>query len=273
MRRRIHEILTTPRADDVLGRTINFALLLLIAANVVSSVIETDAGIRRQAPEFFYVFERVSVAVFTVEYLVRLWACTADPRFRRPFAGRLRMAMRPMALVDLFAIAPFYVELLYPGTLDLRFLRVLRLLRVFRLLRIRRVADAFGAITRVIASKRVELGITLAVVIVAMLLAAGAIFAAERAEPGTTFTSIPRAMWWSIVTITTIGYGDMVPVTAIGKVIGGFVGFVGICAIALPVGILSSGFVEEINRHNAAPAANAAEDDGACPHCGRPRAP
>lgn len=203
--------------------------------------------------------------VFTIEYVARLWACTEDPRYRHVLRGRFGFAGSPMALVDLAAIAPFYVELLLPGTLDLRFLRVLRLLRVFRLLRIPSVAAAFAAIIRVVGGKRAELGITLAIVTVSMLLSAGLIFAAERGQPGTQFTSIPQAMWWSIVTITTIGYGDMVPATAVGKLIGGFVGFIGICAIALPVGILSSGFVEEINRRRTAPAAA----PGTCPTCGR----
>jgi voltage-gated potassium channel len=261
MRRRIYEILTNPRADDGVGRLISLALLGLIAANVVASVLETDAELARAAPNFFHWFERVSIVVFTIEYALRIWSCTSDPRFAGPIRGRIRMAATPMALVDVVAILPFYVELLLPGTVDLRFLRILRLLRVFRLLRVSRIADAFAILIRVLRSKRIELAVSAAVVGVAVLVAAGAMYVAERDEPGTLFTSIPRAMWWSVITVTTIGYGDMVPTTAIGKVVGGLVAFIGICAVALPVGIISSGFIDELNRKKPALPT--------CPHCGR----
>lgn len=264
MRRRIYEILTNPRSDDRLGRLISLGLLLLIGANVVASVLETDAELARHGAHFFYWFEWVSVLVFTLEYVLRLWSCTADPRFASAIRGRLRLIVTPMALVDIVSIAPFYVELLLPATLDLRFLRVLRLLRMFRLLRASRIADAFAMVIRVLKGKRVELAVALTVVAVAMLVAAGAIYFAERNEPGTQFTSIPHAMWWSVETITTIGYGDMIPTTPLGKLIGSLVAFVGICAVALPVGILSSGFLEEVNRKKRA----ALADARTCPHCG-----
>jgi voltage-gated potassium channel len=148
--------------------------------------------------------------------------------------------------------------------LDLRFLRVLRLLRLFRLLRYSRIVEGFATMVRVLQGKRVDL----AVAIVAMLLAAGTIYIAERDGPGTLFTSIPRAMWWAVETITTIGYGDMIPTTAIGRVIGGFVALIGICAVALPVGIVSSGFIEELNRKKRQTTAPA--DARTCPHCGDP---
>jgi voltage-gated potassium channel len=265
MKRRIYEILTNPRADDIIGRLVSFALLLLIAANVTASVLETDVELARGAPRFFRWFERVSVVIFTGEYLLRLWSCTADPRFAAGLKGRLRLAMTPMSLVDLAAIAPSFVELFLPGVVDLRFLRVLRLLRLFRLMRVRRLADAFSMLVRVIYSKRLELGVSMAVVVVAMLLAAGAMYMIEHTQPGTQFTSIPRAMWWSICTVTTIGYGDMVPTSSLGQTVAGFVAFIGICSLALPVGILSSGFLEEINRKRADPVV---PDRSACPHCG-----
>jgi voltage-gated potassium channel len=169
-----------------------------------------------------------------------------------------------MSLVDLAAIGPFYLELFLLGTLDLRFLRALRLLRLFRLLRFGHLSGALAMLTRVVQAKRAELGVALAVVGVVVLVAAGAIYTVEHGEPNTTFTSIPRAMWWSVVTITTVGYGDMTPMTAIGRVIGGVVAFIGICALALPVGILSTGFFDELNR--VKPASSPAIR--ACPHCG-----
>lgn len=215
--RRIYEILGTPRRGDVIARIVSFALLLLIGANVMASVLETDAELARGAPRFFRWFEWISVMIFTAEYVLRLWSCVVDPRFAGPVRGRLRMALSPMALVDLLAIAPFYVELFVPGAIDLRFLRALRLLRLMRLLRIGHVAEAFATVTRVLQGKRTQLLVSLAVVLVAIFISAGALYVAEHGHQGTPFTSIPRAMWWSVVTITTIGYGDMVPMTTIGR--------------------------------------------------------
>jgi voltage-gated potassium channel len=266
MRARLYEVLTNPQPGDRAGRTVYVGLLLLITANVAASVMQTDPELGTRWAEFFLWFERISVALFTIEYLARLWACTTDPEFMGTF-GRLRFVLAPMMLIDVAAISPFYIELLWPGALDLRFLRVLRLLRIFRLFRMRRVANAFALLSRVIEQKRYEIGVTLALVAVSVVLAAGAIYAVEHDEPGSAFTSIPRAMWWSVVTITTVGYGDMTPQTALGQVIGGFVAFVGICALALPVGILSSGFVDEINKRHEQP------EPVLCPHCGRTIAP
>lgn len=260
VRRRIYEILNTPRPGDTLGRVIGLLLLLLIAANVAANIIETDAEIAASAPSFFRSFEIASVVIFTLEYVLRIWSAVEEPRFSGRF-GRLKMALSPMALIDLAAFAPFYLTLFAPTALDFRYLRVLRLLRIFRLLRSRRVSESFSMLARVLQAKRVEIGVTIAVVAAAMLLSAGAMYMVEHQQPGTQFTSIPRTMWWAIVTITTIGYGDMVPSTPLGQLIGGFVGFLGICALALPVGILSSGFIEEVNRKSTTAVQT-------CPNCG-----
>ncbi len=268
MKRRVHEVLTNPQPADRVGRAISIGVLVLIAANVLASVLETDVDLARNAPAFFTWFERVSVAVFTVEYLLRLWTCTSDPRFRGTLRGRLRYVLSPMALIDLAAIVPFYLGLFLPGVVDLRFLRVLRLLRLFRLLRVGRPAEAFALLVRVVQAKRVELAVSMVIVFVAMVLAAGAIYMAESSQPGTQFTSIPRSMWWSIVTITTVGYGDMTPTTPFGQLIGGLVAFVGICSLALPVGILSSGYMQELSLK--AKVQSLSESPAAtCPHCGK----
>lgn len=264
---RVYEVLSNPRSDDRMGRGISLALLVLIAANVLASVLETDADLAQSAPAFFYWFELLSVSVFTAEYVLRLASCTTLSRFHGAVRGRLRFVLSPMALIDLASIVPFFLGLLLPGVVDLRFLRVLRLLRLFRLLRAGRPAAAFALLVRVVQAKRVELAVSMVVVLVAMLLAAGAIYVAESGQPGTQFTSIPRSMWWSIVTITTVGYGDMTPTTPLGQAIGGLVAFVGICALALPVGIVSSGYMQELSR-KAAGAVEERVPGETCPHCG-----
>lgn len=267
--RRIYEILgNNLRTGDVLGRAISISLLTLIAANVFISVLESEPAVHVHAPRFFLWFERISVGVFTAEYLLRLWSCVVDPRYASPIRGRLRMLLSPMALVDLIAILPFYLDLFVPNVIDLRFLRALRLLRMFRLLRIDPLAEALTTVMRVLRRKRLQLFVSFAIVLVAIFFSAGAIYVVEHGQPDTRFTSIPHAMWWSVVTVTTIGYGDMVPATAIGKIIGGLVSFIGICAVALPVGIVSSGFIEEVGRRSRAAAIVRAREPRTCPHCG-----
>lgn len=264
MRRRVFEILTTPRPDDRLAKIINVALLLLIAANVVANIVETDAELARQGAAFFRWFEIISVAVFTVEYVLRLWSCTASPAVGGRVSSRLRQALRPMTLIDLVAIAPFYLDLLVPGGIDLRFLRVMRLMRLMRLFRVGPVSAGFARLGRVIMAKRVELGVSMSVVAVATVLAAGGMYLVEHHEEGSPFTSIPRAMWWSVVTITTVGYGDMTPVTPLGKTLGSLVALIGVCSLALPVGIISSGYITEPE-----PEDEDDEEPTQCPHCGR----
>lgn len=272
MRGRVFEILTNPRPDDRIAKVVNVALLVLIAANVLASILETDVELARRAPDLFRWFETASVAIFTVEYVLRLWSCVESPKFRRALRGRLLHALRPMSLVDLAAIAPFFLDLFIPGTVDFRFLRVLRLMRLFRLFRMGPVSRGFARLVRVVQAKRSELFVSASVVCVATILAAGAIYFVEHEEANTQFTSIPRAMWWSIVTITTVGYGDMYPVTAIGKVIGGVVAIIGICALALPIGIISSGYIDDLSRTTAADGARETSETktaSPCPHCGR----
>lgn len=257
MRQRIYDILTQPARTDVLGRAISYGLLLVIAVNVTASILVTDANIAASAPVLFRTVAHVSVAVFTVEYLLRLWSAGSRPEYFS-FGGRIRFALHPMMVIDLLSIAPFYVEMLFPGTIDLSFLRVLRLMRIFRLLDAGPLRTAFGRIVRVARAKRTELAVSFVFILVAMMLAAGAMYWVEQDEPNTAFTSIPRAMWWSLVTITTIGYGDMTPTSPLGQFVAGFVAFLGICAVALPVGIVSSGYIDEINT---------AKRDEFCPHC------
>jgi len=270
MRRRLHAILFDAKPDDRLARVVGYALFILIAVNAFANILETEDSVLRRAPHLFHGFEVVSVVIFSVEYAIRIWVCVEEPRYAGRF-GRLRFAVSPMALIDLAAIAPFFITHLTSYHLDLRYLRVLRILRVFKLLRSARTRRAFAILARVVNGKRTEIGVTLVLVMMVMFLSSGLMYLLEHDDPSSPFTSIPRAMWWSIVTITTIGYGDMVPVTAAGKVLSGVVGFVGICLLALPVGILSSGFIEEIGRRNAEKARDAEDAGAPCPTCGRSR--
>ncbi len=259
LRRRILEILN---ADPAAGRAGSiFAVLLtaMITLNVAAVALDTieTVSIRYQAA--FKTFEVFSIVVFTVEYVLRLWSCTADARFAAPIRGRVSFALTPMAIVDLAAVAPFYFPLLMP--VDLRFLRALRLFRLVRVFKIGRYHESSTKIVRVVHAKSSELLSVVFSLLLLLVLSASLMYYVEHDAQPKAFSSIPAAMWWGLVTLTTVGYGDIYPVTVLGKLIAGIISVLGIGLFALPAAILASGFAEIARR--------SALDPFVCPHCGR----
>ena len=245
LRRRAYQILEGAAADEPAARIVNGLLIGLIVANVATLILASEAAIGRHYRVGFELFERLSVVLFTLEYAARVWAAVERPdrRYAAPVVGRIRYMLSPLALVDLIVILPFYLSVLLP--VDLRFMRVFRLFLIFKLTRHQ---ASIGLLARVL---RNEAGpITAALCVLAMLLVVAASFAylAERAAQPLVFASIPDAMWWAIVTMTTVGYGDMVPVTPLGKVIGGVIAVIGLGMVALPAGLLASGFSEQLHQ-------------------------
>ncbi|MCX7929464.1 MAG: ion transporter [Chlorobi bacterium] len=257
VRHRLWHILNgTP--SDTIGRAIDIALACLIITNVIAGIIETVGAIHERWGKQLWWFDAASVAVFTIEYLLRLWSCTADHRYRRPFVGRLRCALTPLSIVDVLAIAPFYLQLLMPGV-DLRVLRVLRL--VFRLLRFVRYSHSLSILVAVAKSERREIGMSLVVHGIVVVFASTAMYYIEHPYQPENFADVPSAMWWAIITLTTVGYGDIYPITPLGKVVGGLVALMGIGLVALPTAILSAGFLRELQRRHR-------RHLHTCPHCG-----
>lgn len=277
IRARLFEILTDPADDDRFGNGISGFILVLIAVNVVVCILETVDALGQTYPTFFYYFELGSVAVFTAEYLLRLWACTASETYASPVRGRLRLMLRPLYLVDIFAILPLYLQAFVPG-LDLRFVRALRLFRLFRMLRIGKLADSFQMFAVVIRKRRDELIISFMVVLISVVVISYIMFIVEHEAQPDRFSSVPAAMWWGIVTMTTIGYGDLYPITATGQIIGGVVAFLGLCILALPISIIGAGFINEIQgraRDERLAEWDRQREEGGpgtqelrCPHCG-----
>ena len=263
LRQRVHRLLEPATAGDRASRIFDICLLSLIALNILATVLGTVDAISVRFGRALRVFETVSVMVFTVEYLLRLWSAPEDHRYAGRLRGRVRLAATPLALIDLAAIVPFYLVLVFPAAvvLDLRFPRAIRLMRVFRLFKIGRYSASMKTMARVLRRKKEELGITAFIVVVLLILASSLMYFAEHeAQPG-IFSSIPAAMWWGVETLTTVGYGDAVPTTALGKVLGMIISILGIGLFALPAGILGSGFIQEIQESRQSP--------GTCPHCGR----
>lgn len=264
MRRRAWEILEVARPGDGPSAAFDLGIRALIALNVVAVVLETEPVLFDAAGGFFLWFEVVSVVVFSVEYVARVWSAVEDPRYRRPVRGRLRWAATPMALVDLMAVLPAFLPFL---GLDFRFLRGVRLMRLFRILKIGRYSRALRTLGRVFTRKRPELILTLCLMGLVLLFAGSLMYFIEHEAQPEAFASIPRALWWGIVTLTTLGYGDVIPVTPLGKVVGGMLAVSGVLLIALPTAILGSAFVSEMEGDEGVAGEAAAGE--VCPHCGR----
>jgi len=224
-------------------RTFIYSLIIL---NVISVITESVAQIYLAWQPFFDGFELLSVIVFSIEYLLRLWVCTVDPRYARPVIGRFIFALTPLAIVDLVAVLPFYLPMIIGA--DLRFVRILRLFRMLRILKLGRYSRSLQTLTNVLRSKRGELGITMFAIFVLLILASCLMFYAENEAQPDVFPNIPAAMWWGVVTLTTVGYGDIYPITVLGKLIAAVMAILGIGLFALPAGILGAGFIEEMNR-------------------------
>ncbi len=277
-RQRIWELIDGLDPKDRWGGNISAGLLVLIFFNVVAVILETVESYRVAWSTQFMAFEIFSVAVFSVEYLLRLWSCTTQPAFQGALRGRIRYALTPMALIDLLAILPFYLPLLVAG-LDTRMLRALRLMRLFRLLKIGRYAETIRVMGRVIASRKEELLISAFTLLIALLVASSLMYYIERDAQPDAYGSIPDAMWWAVITLTTVGYGDVHPITPLGKAVATGIAIVGVGLFGLPAAIIASGFLDEIQqRLRAEDAARRdarhealvrAAEQGVCPSCGQ----
>lgn len=227
-----------------LSRLTDTFLISLIVLNVVAVILESVPSMEARFGTWFLWFERLSVAIFTVEYLARVWSSVEadDDAKEQPIRARLRFMVRPLSLIDLLAILPFYLGALID--VDLRMLRALRLLRVLKLTRystsIGLLMDAFEKEGRAIAAAVFMLSLL-------VLIAASLAYLAEHETQPEAFGSIPDALWWAVITMTTVGFGDAVPITPFGKIIGGVIAVIGIGMVALPAGLLAAAFSEQVH--------------------------
>lgn len=248
IRRRIYYLIEASHPDHPGSRVFDIAMITLIVANVLAVILETVPGLDAAHGQLFLVFDRVSVAVFTAEYLARLWVAVEHPPVARhgAFLGRLRFAMGPYLLIDLLAIAPFYLSLFIPAA-DLRVLRVFRLLRMLKLAR---YSPGLNTLMRVLAEEGRALGAALIVMLGLLVVCSTIVFHLEHAVQPDKFASIPHAMWWGLATLTTVGYGDVVPITVLGKIVGGAMMIFGLGMFAIPIGIIASAFSRDIHQRD-----------------------
>lgn len=251
------------------NRFFHLSIMTLILLSVTGIVLESFGPLRERYGNVFQLFEWLTVMIFSVEYLLRIW--TADLKFAedKPWRARLRFMLSPMGLIDLVAILPFYLPFFFQ--FDLRFIRILRITRLLRIFKLNRYTRALGLFTSVFFEKRNELGITMFVMFLLLLMSSTIMFYLESDVQPDQFPDIISTFWWSVATLTTVGYGDVYPVTGWGKLVSGVIAILGIGLVALPTGILSAGFIEKIedkHKKEAEEEADKAKPFKYCPHCG-----
>ncbi|MGI9170039.1 MAG: cyclic nucleotide-gated ion channel [Caulobacteraceae bacterium] len=247
LRQLVYIILEEGQTEGGPSRIVELALIVLILSNVAAVILETVPDIYRPYQGYFQAFEIFTVYAFAAEYAVRLWSCLEDQRIgaNHPLTGRVRFALRPILIIDLVSFAPFFLGALTGGAVDLRALRVLRLLR---LLKIARYSQAMPALLGVIyAERRALLGSF--ILLLCTVCAAGEVMhLVEGPGQPKAFGTLPSAMYWAIATLSTVGYGDEVPLTLFGKFIAGVTMVTGLVLFAMPIGIIAKGFVDGLHR-------------------------
>ncbi len=259
VKKKVHVLLHPELGESRWDKFLNGFIITLIILNIVAVMLETVSTIHEPHREFFRIFDLVSVIIFTVEYVLRVWSSNHDPKYGHSFYGRLRYMLSAEALIDLLAILPFYVHT-FIG-LDLRVLRILRLLRFLRLFRLTAYMKSARMVKNVFKSRANELVLSLVLILFLIIIASSLLYFAEHNAQPRIFSSIPATIWWAVVTVTSVGYGDMVPITILGKVLTGIIALSGLALLALPAGIITAGFLEEFRKIKK-PKMNS------CPHCG-----
>jgi voltage-gated potassium channel len=247
LRERFYAALEKGESRSLTRTCVSGFLVAVIVATVAAVALETMETLRVAYGALFAAIEIFTVAVFTLDYTLRWWvAPESDPTgAARPWRARLRYTASPFGVFDLLAVLPFYVDLLFP--IDPDWLRVLRLLR---LLKMARYAPGLSLFVAVLRAERRPLLAALLVMVVLLVVESGLMFMLERHAQPKIFASIPHTMWWAIVTMASVGYGDMVPITLFGKILGGMVMILGIAMFAIPAGILATGFATEIRKRD-----------------------
>ena len=226
---------------------VNKGLCALIVVSSMMAILETEDTITREAPRLFAASEAVFSLVFGIEYVARLWAVGIDPRYGGVL-GRLRYMLTPLALIDLAAIMPIYLGL---TATDPLLLRVCRLLRILRLAKLGRYSTALQHLVEAVRSRRHELGLSVLMTAMVLIVSSTLVYFFEAEAQPQQFGSIPRTLWWSIVTLTTVGYGDVYPITVPGRILAGLTAISGVALIAVPTGILAAAFSDVFQKQRA----------------------
>lgn len=243
LKHRLLHILEGDPAAGKPGRFVQLALIALVIANIVSIILESVHHLHTDYLAYFHGFEVFSIVVFTIEYLARFWTAS-EKHEDQPWLARRKYVLSFFGLIDLISILPFYLQFFVPG-MDLRILRVVRLLRTFKLSHFNSaIEDLFSALYHA----RASVYSTIYLFLIALLLTSTAMYHVEHELQPDKFGSIPAAMYWSVISLTTVGYGDVTPVSSLGKFISAITAFLGVSSVAMLTGVVASAFANQVER-------------------------
>jgi voltage-gated potassium channel len=258
LRAKLFNILHKPSPENPAARYANYFLAFLIFANALFVALETVPALASRFAPAFKAFEAASTALFALEYAARLWVCTEQGRYSRRLLGRLAYAAHPLPLLDLIVIATYWLPI------DLRFLRVARMVRLLKVLRLDHFEESLHKVGAGLRRRTGLIFIAVTMMVLCIYASSALIYQLEHTAQPAAFSSIPGTFWWALVTLTTIGYGDMVPLTPAGKLFAGFICIFGIGIFALPTAIVTAVIVEAGVSDPEPPRPLA------CRHCGKP---
>jgi voltage-gated potassium channel len=257
LRKKIFTILVSDRNTNPTGRLFNSILVALIIINIAAIILETVQAIHQVYKPYFEILEIYTLTIFTIEYFLQLWISTLNPKYSHPIWGRLKFMTTPMAVIELLVIIPFLLEMF--DHYDLRFLSILRFAMVLRIFKLDKYTHALNTFKYVIKDKKEELILTFFTIVILLVVTSCSMYLIEK-DDNPAFSSIPETMWWAISTLTTVGYGDVVPVTVLGKLLGSIIAILGIAMFAVPAGLISSSFTEYVQHKKG---------KKTCPHCNK----
>mgnify|MGYP006335120333 FL=1 len=240
----IYEILEVSDSSNFYSLA-DLIITFWIVLNITAFIASTSPIFSLEQKLIFEYIEIVSSLMFSIEYIFRMWVCTVDRQYKHPLWGRIKYALTPLSIIDLISVLPFYLMLLFPS---IGFVNSISILRLLRLLKMSRYSESVRTLGTVLHAKKEELIATAFAVFIILIFASSIMYFVESEAHPKAFGSIPDAMWWGVVTLTTVGYGDIYPITPLGRFLGAILAFLGIGIFALPAGIIASGFSEEVQK-------------------------
>jgi voltage-gated potassium channel len=250
----IYNYLEAVPEDKGWEKAFNYFMVILILLNTLAVVIETVQSFDEKYYNYLLAFEVFSITVFSIEYVLRVWSITINEKYKNPVTGRIKFILTPLAINDLVSILPFFMFAFFP--LDLRFLRLFRIFRFMRILKLGRYSHSLQILIIVLKKKKEQLVMAAIIVAFAIVISSCFIYIIEHEAQPDKYTSIPESIYWTVMTITSVGYGDIYPITPLGHFFAIFIALLGLGLFAIPIGILAAGFYEETNKKK-------------CPHCGK----
>ena len=264
-KKRTFQIIEKSQKGDILSTIFDYFIVILISLNVASVFFETfDLSVYLN--NFLRKFEIFSIIIFTIEYILRLLTSTLLYPDKNSFVARIKYIFSLMAIIDLVSILPFYLPFFF--SVDLRVLRALRLFRLLRILKVNRYTHAMQKVLFVIKNKSTELISSIFVIFILMLISSVLMYSVESPVQPEVFKNGFSGLWWAVATFTTVGYGDIYPITSVGRFLSAIIALLGIGLVAVPTGIVSSGFMEANSEENEDE--NSSDDEKHfCPYCGK----